>query len=224
MPRREELFVNGKIYHVFNKTLDHRQIFIHEVCDTFLQILTYYRSQRSTRSFSLVKSLDEDDQTKILKEIFIKKYFQIEIFVYCLMPTHFHLLVYQKQNNGILKCISNTLNSFTRYYNLKNERKGPLFLPRFKSVLIRNEEQLKHVSRYIHLNPYSNGLVNSFTELLSYRYSSLKSYIDNFDNKICSTDYILNIFNNNHERYKKFVEDNADYQKSLEEIKYIKNW
>lgn len=224
MPKREEPFVNKKIYHIFNKTLDHREIFMDEVCNTFLQILTYYRSKYSTRSFSLFKSSDIDNQKKILKKIFIKKYFQIELFAYCLMPTHFHLLVYQKEENGILKCISNTLNSFTRYYNLKNERKGPLFLPRFKSVLIRTEEQLKHVSRYIHLNPYSNGLVNSFEELLSYRYSSLKSYVNDSDNKTCSNNYILNIFNNNHERYKKFVEDNADYQKSLEEIKYVKNW
>ncbi len=222
MPKREELLVNNFFYHIYNKTIDGKEIFKDEkYCRLFLQILKYYRSSKSKISFSEFNALDEVKKEQILKKINIKKYYQIEIISYCLMPTHFHLLIKQRLDNGIVKCIANTINSFTRIFNLKEERKGPLFIPRFKAVLIRTEEQLKHLSRYIHLNPYSNGFVKNINELINFKWSSLKNYIYNFKDDLCNNKEILILFDNDKLRYKKFIQDNADYQKFLEKIKYL---
>lgn len=225
MPKRDEIFINGYIYHIFNKTIDSRNLFISdEYCYQFLNILKYYRSSSSYLSYSEFRLLDEDIKAQIVKKIYFKKNYRIRILSYCLMPTHFHFLVKQVADQGIKKCFSNTINSFTRVFNLKNERMGPLFITQFKAVLIRTEEQLKHTSRYIHLNPFSAGIVNCYKDLEKYKWSSLRSIVNNTPDAI--TDYldILSLFNNGNYRYKKFIENNADYQRSLEKLKYVKNF
>ena len=140
------------------------------------------------------------------------------------MPTHFHFLLRQNDNNGIQNFISNAANSFTRYHNIKYEKLGPLFLPRFKSVKVTSEEQAMHVSRYIHLNLYSSGLCKNIEELVNYKWSSFKEYVGDVKNGLCDKTFILGLFNFNKERYKRFVFNNADYQKSLEHIKYTNKW
>jgi len=216
---------NEQYYHVFNKTIESKQIFTNNhLPSTFLEISRYYRSLKARLRFSDYKRLIDINKNLILKEILISAYFKVEILSYCLMQTHFHFLLKQLSENGISKFIGDTLNSFTRYFNIKFERKGPIFLPRFKAVLIKSEEQLKHVSRYIHLNPYSDGLIKSIDKLENYPWSSFKEYFPNSSQKLSNPDFILGLFNNDKLRYKKFVFDNADYQKSLEHIKHIDRW
>ena len=225
MPARKINFINGQIYHVFNKTIESKKIFDDNyLCREFLETILYYRSSKVRSRFSQYKILSAEIQNLILKEILNPIYFKVEILSYCLMQTHFHFLLKQLSENGISKFIGNTLNSFTRYFNIKFERKGPIFLPRFKAVLIKSEEQLKHVSRYIHLNPYSDGLIKSIDKLENYPWSSFKEYFPNSSQKLSNPDFILGLFNNDKLRYKKFVFDNADYQKSLEHIKHIDRW
>ncbi|MBI2641202.1 transposase [Candidatus Roizmanbacteria bacterium] len=160
-------------------------------------------------------------QKKLLKKIAQIKYFRVEILAYCLMPTHFHFLIKQKKHNGISKFMADIVNSFTRYFNLRNERKGPLFLPRFKSVLVATDNQLMHVSRYIHLNPYSSGLIKNINSLNDYQWSSFGEYLLH-EQKLCNTKLVLSLFRGKENSYKKFIEDNADYQRSLEKLKYLK--
>jgi len=225
MPGREINFINGNIYHVFNKTIESKQIFFDNyLSSTFLTIAEYYRSSKIKIRFSDFKKLDKETRNISFKKILDPNYFKVDILTYCLMPTHFHFLLKQLTENAISKFISDLLNSFTRYFNIKNERKGPIFLPRFKAVRIATEEQLKHVSRYIHLNPYSDGLITNINELENYQWSSLKEYLKSDFQKLSSPDLILNLFDKDRSRYKKFVFDNADYQKSLEYIKHLRRW
>ncbi|MBI4004801.1 transposase [Candidatus Roizmanbacteria bacterium] len=185
MPLRPEPFINGGIYHVFNKTIDKRQTFTIDCYSVFfLEILEYYRSIKSVVSHSRLKLLSPEENLKIFREIAYKKYFRIEILAYCLMPNHFHLLIKQFVTDGIPRFVSNVVNSFTRYYNLQHERKGPVFLPNFKSVKIESDEQLMHVSRYIHLNPYSSGLVRDRDKLPNYQWSSFPEYLSQERRKV----------------------------------------
>lgn len=225
MPGREESLTNGNIYHIFNKSIESKKVFgLAGDCNRFLQSINYYRSVKASIRFSNLDKLAPEIQRRILINISLKKYFQVETLCYCLMPTHFHFLLKQKRDTGISKFISDSLNSFTRYYNLKNGRKGPIFLPRFKAVKVRSENQLIHVSRYIHLQPYSAELITNKTNLLSYPWSSFKEYLFWSRKSLSSPDYILKIFGNNRQRYKKFVLSHADYQKTLEYVKHLEKW
>ena len=84
----------------------------------------------------------------------------VSILAYCVMPNHFHLLLKQEVEGGISTYLRRLTVSFVRYYNILHKQKGPLFESFFKAVLIESENQLLHVSRYIHLNPTSAKLVN----------------------------------------------------------------
>ena len=144
----------------------------------------------------------------------------VEIIAYCLMPNHLHLLLKQLEENGISIFMSNLTNSYTRFFNTKQKRKGPLFQGKFKGVRIETDEQLFHVSRYIHLNPYSSFVLKSLEELESYPYSSLPEYLGLKKEIHCKTEIILNNFKNI-QSYEDFVFDRAGYQRELEKIKHL---
>ena len=107
------------------------------------------------------------------------------------------------------------LDAYSRYFNIKNKRKGPLWESKFKRVLIKDDAQLLHLTRYIHLNPVTDYLVNKPEE---WGYSSYKEYIYNPKDKICKYDNILNI---NSCFYRDFVENRIGYQRELAMIKTI---
>lgn len=86
---------------------------------------------------------------------------------------------------------------------------------RFKAVLVENEEQLIHTSRYIHLNPIVSGPTNN---LIPYRWSSYQEFVGP-KNGICAIQKVLSHFPSK-EDYKKFVTDQIDYATSLELIKH----
>ena len=225
MSGRNHIFLTNNIYHIYNKTIEQKRIFAdQEICKKFLDILTYYRSSQSLLRYSNFQNLSSELKIQYEKRIFDRRTFRISILSYCLMPTHFHLLIKQKQENGISFFISQILNSFTRYRNIKNERVGPIFLHPFKSKYIQTEEQLKHVSRYIDLNPFSSGIVKEKTELEYYSWSSFGQYLSPKNDSISETEFILSLFNNDRTRYKKFVLDNAEHQKTLEYCKYSERW
>lgn len=138
-----------------------------------------------------------------------------------MMPNHFHLLIKQLDDGGIHDVVSKLSLSYANYFNLKNELKGPVFEDRFKAVTIISNEQLLHVSRYIHLNPFTGSVVNSKEELLQYPYSSLQEYLNlNTPLKICAKSLIFDQFKSL-ESYKSFVLDQADYQRRLHQIKRL---
>ena len=136
------------------------------------------------------------------------------------MPNHIHLLLKQVTDNGITDFMWKVSDSYTHYFNIKKSRKVPLFEGRFKSVRIESEQQLLHVSRYIHLNPYSSGLVKKISELKDYAYSSLPEYFGLIKNGICQKDIVLSYFKKPGS-YKDFIVGQADYQRELEILKHV---
>ena len=225
MSSRKDIFINGSIYHIFNKTIDHKLIFgDNRISDLFLNLLRYYRSTKAIIRYSHFNDLQEEARVRIEKQILIPEHFKIEILTFCLMPNHFHLLLKQKKEDGIVRHISDVVNSVTRFHNILHERKGPIFLPQFRSRQIHTREQLIHVSRYHHLNPFSSGIVKNIKVLLSYPYSSFNEYSKaNFTN-LCNTDVILREFNHDKNKYQEFVFSNAEQQKMLENVKHVEKW
>lgn len=206
MPYRITPFVTGQIYHIYNRGTEKRRIFENRNdLKRFLKVLKYYQIDGRKPSFSKFSDLYKVDPSKKI----------VEILVYCLMPNHFHLVVKQVRDGGVTEFISKFSNSYTKYFNTKRNRVGALFQGQLKAVLIENDEQLLHVSRYIHLNPLASFLVE---DLDDYEWSSYHEYINNIDG-ICDKVEILGHFASPQD-YKKFILNQADYAQQLEIIKH----
>lgn len=219
MPRRREIFVQNGIYHIYNKAIEKVNVFTPEKVNLFINILIYYRSSLIDRRYSYFLEANDATRESIKIKLARKEHFCFECLAYCFMPNHFHLLLKQNGEKEINQILRKALSSFVHIYNSINKRRGPLFLPQFGAVEIHSEDQLKHVSRYIHLNPFSSGLVKNFEDLDAYPFSSLRSYLTNTFLNLCNTQLVLDLFGRSTERYRDFVHDQADYQKSLETIK-----
>ena len=209
MASRKIPFVNGEYYHVFNRGVAKMPIF-HNAHDfrRFTKTMLYYQKDgiKPRFSFTTDKALDISAFPN-----------NVSLICYCLMPNHFHLLVKQEKEGGITEFISKLSNSYTKYYNTKRKRIGPLFQGEFKAVHIQTTEQLLHLSRYIHLNP----LIGYVTKALPlYKWSSYHEYINNNGViKICEKSIILNQFKTI-EAYKVFITDHEKYARELEIIKH----
>ena len=123
------------------------------------------------------------------------------------MGNHYHLLVETPEPN--LSMTMQWLNvSYATYFNRKRDRNGHLFQGRFKAILIDADAYLKHLSRYIHLNPVRAGFVNTPGQ---YRWSSYPAYIgEQRSPKFLMTERILENFGRKKseaiKKYREFVE------------------
>lgn len=223
MINRLNPFITENIYHIFNKTINYKVFKNIDFCHRFIDTMCYYRSSASTISFSKFKKIDFDGRANFENKINDGDSFIIEILAYCIMPNHFHLLIKQKIDGGIECFMSKSINSFTKQINILTKKVGPIMVPRFKSVLVNSDGQLKHVSRYIHLNPLSSKIVEK-GDLDSYYYSSFRAYTQSFNDKLINKDTIMKLFNNDKEKYREFILQNADYQERLEHIKHTYKW
>ena len=208
MPSRIIPFVNGEYYHIFNRGVAKMPIYLNAFdYKQFINTMLYYQIEGPKPRFSIFKL------QPILLDNRIKL---IDIICYCLMPNHFHLILRQIKDTGITEFVGKLSNSYTKYFNIKNKRVGPLLQGEFKSVYIGSDEQITHLSRYIHLNP----LVGYVTkDLRTYRWSSYPEYLGTVKSNICSKEIVLGQFKLQND-YGTFVFDQVSYAKELDFIKH----
>lgn len=208
MPSRIFPFVNGQFYHIYNRGTEKRRTFENRRDQNrFIQTMRYYQLAGPKPRFS------NSFHNPYFKPALNKKI--VEVICYCLMPNHFHFLIKQLRDGGITEFISKLTNSYTKYFNIKHKRVGPLFQGEFKAVLVESDEQFMHLSRYIHLNPYVSHIVK---DLNLYEWSSYNEYVNN-KKGFCSKEDILAFFKSP-KRYTQFILDHADYAEKLELIKH----
>ncbi len=183
------------------------------------RMLLYYSLAKTPTQFS--RFLDSPKVKTVgfanaLKQLEKKNSKQVQIIAYCIMPTHFHLILKQLKDDGIVNFIGNVLNSYARYYNIKIDRKGPLWVGPFKNVRVETDEQLLHLTRYIHLNPVTAAIVDSPEE---WEASSYEEYISN-NSEMPLCDY-SGFFDIKASQYRKFVDEGKDYQRAMAKIKRL---
>lgn len=213
--------VTNEVYHIINRGGFHRAVFLNpREYQRALALINFYRNDGLPCKYSRFISLPKKEKLNLLEKINQKKDFLVEIIAFCLIPNHFHFLLRQLKNQGTRRFVANFSNSYAKYFTTKRKQAGPLFQGRFKAVRVETEAQLLHLSRYIHLNPYTGYVVKTLKELEDYPYSSFWEYLGKSKENICSKKMVLEGFKNKKD-YKQFVFDNADYQRKLAEIKHL---
>lgn len=209
-------YVENGYYHLYNRGVEKRRIFLNKHnYQTFLFYLKLYLSPP--------KSLLEPDKihplTKKRVRLDIKQvslYGKIKLLAYCLMPNHFHLLVKQKTDSAITELIRKVCTAYSLVFNQRYNRVGALFQGRYKAVLIDTDEQLMHISRYIHQNP-KEVAEDGPMQVLNYPYSSLSQYLGKYKTAWLHPEEILTYFSQKSPvlDYKNFVLEKETEEESL---------
>jgi len=216
---RKEIFVEDKIYHIYNRGVEKRNIFMNdkdyfrfvhdlfELNDENAVINSCYYFDPKTASIEnryLKKSTGDRKPRKLL----------VEILIFTLMPNHFHLLLKQKAENGISRFMHKLGTGYTNYFNKKHERVGGLFQGKFKAILVNGHAHFLHLPYYIHTNPLNllnyrsrASIVEQMKFLEKYRWNSFPDYIGkkNFPS-VTQREFLLDFYGGS-EKYKKETKD-----------------
>ncbi len=220
MPYRITPLVTDHYYHILNRGVAYQPTFsVTRDYERLLLCLSYYRHREPPVRLSRLLQIPKEERAKILKGLDGAKKSIVEIVAYCFMPNHFHLLLKQRFDGGISLFMKKITDGYTRYYNTKHKRIGSVFQGAFKAIHVSSEEQLLHLSRYIHLNPLVSTVVRD-NEFMTYPWSSLRDYVDGMRSSFVNTQPVLKHFRSP-QKYFEFVMDRVDYGKRLEEIKHL---
>jgi putative transposase len=175
-------FEVGEYYHIYNRGVDKRDIFLvkndHERFLALLYLCNTKKGLELPKDF--VSEQAENFFSTRLKPL-------VDICAYCLMSNHFHILLREKAEGGVSAFMQKLMTAYTMYFNNRNERSGALFQGTFKAEHAGNDTYLKYLIAYIHLNPVKiiepkwreNGLkdrkrAQEYLEI--YKYSSYQDF------------------------------------------------
>jgi len=176
---RDAPFAVGETYHVFNRGAHKEPVFNNE--EDYRRFLLLLRLANRVESINMRKILtqykgrsfanifqDEDSEHPL-----------VDLYGYCLMPNHFHLILREKIENGISSFLKKVLTGYSMYFNTKYEHSGVLFQGRFKSSHIANEPYFRYIFTYVHLN--SLDLIDSgWKEKGLQDYNKVRNHIKNY--------------------------------------------
>ena len=210
MPAKNALkyYKEKSYYHVYNRGVAKQKIFhSKEDYKVFLSYLKLYLTPTDLQGQSL----------KVSPSRTLKNYFEaVELISYCLMPNHYHLLIYQEKKHDIANLMRSIGTKYSMYFNRKYKRTGPVFESRYKAVQVTEQDHLVYLSKYIHRNPVD--ILPSRTVLEGYKYSSYGNYLGMFSQDWVKPERVLKYFTevNRLVTYKKFVEEIDDDLKGLQ--------
>jgi putative transposase len=159
---------------------------------------------------------EEDDYRKFL--VFIKEYkdkFNFELYNYCLMPNHLHLLMKILKGGDLSRLMQGLLQSFRFYYKSRHDYTGYLYQGRYKSKIIEKDSYLLECARYIERNPLRAGMVK---DLAHYKWSSYNFYAAGHKNDIITENPMHNILVNDTATSQKVYRDYVVSPRAYEEI------
>jgi len=224
-------FINGEIYHIYNRGVDKREIFLDDsdyfrmVHDIFEfndeKLVSYHPDRFSFKNLEAKPPKVEMEPRKLL----------VEVLAWCLPSNHIHLLLRQLKDNGISNFMHKLGTGYTMYFNQKQERTGVLFQGTFKAVQVVDDYHFMYLPFYIHANAldeiepnWRNNEIKNYEKakkhLESFRWSSHLDFIGqkNFPS-VSQRDFLLEIFGGN-DKYKKQF-DSWLKQMNLEKLNFV---
>lgn len=189
-------YKDNTFYHIYNRGVAKQNIFLDEQdYKTFLSYLKLYLLPKDLQGSTL----------KVAPSRGLKNHSEIiQLHAYCLMSNHYHLLIHQKDCDGINFFMRSLATKYSMYFNRKYKRVGPVFQGIYKAVEVESEEQFLYLSKYIHRNPLD--ILPTGINLEGYKYTSYLNYLGLFTQQWVKIDDILNSFNREGS-YKSFVEE-----------------
>lgn len=211
MGKRKVEFINNEHYHIFNRGVEKREI--------FLDRWDFMRFLQAMREFNTVNPIGSLYQVSSQRDRFGSKAFPsaqerlVAFICYCLNPNHYHLILKQLRDKGIEKFMQRIGTGHSKYFNHKYKRSGSLFEGKFKAVHIDSNDYLLHLSAYINLNDRVHSLESQAFK------SSWKEYVS--DNPgLCEKNIILAQFRGPLE-YEKFAKDSLEIIREKKEMERL---
>lgn len=189
--KRKGPFVTGEYYHIYNRGTDKRSIFLEDL-NVFRFLFSMHVMNQEKNTNGINKLIDKDFEIKKSEKL-------VSIVCFNLIQNHFHFILRQEKEGGIIKFMHKLGTGYTNYFNIKNRRSGALFQGKFKSKHISNNYQLLHTSVYVNLNHKKHNcetLATSWEEFISGEFSNQWF--------ACDKDIILDQFESK-EEYKKYA-------------------
>ena len=216
-----KLYVAGGNYHAYNRGVEKRLIFLDDQdYRVFLSFLKAYLSPQLDPNKVLEHPLDKMTGSRPVRIRPLRSFAEeVSLLSYCLMPNHFHLLLYQKELNGMARFLQALCTSYSMYFNKRWKRIGTLFQGPYKAAYIDRDSYLLHITRYIHLNPKEMTGSRPVT-VREYPYSSYAYYLRLKQAAWLHPEYVLGYFRSAQRRnyrdflsYDSFVEDYGEDSK-----------
>ncbi len=178
-------------YHVYNRASGERPLFRdRQDREYFLHLLQRHLAE-------IERPADEEAMPK----------YPVEIVAYCLMGSHFHLLLFQaEEKDAITGYMRSVSTAYAMYYNRRYKSKGHVFQSSYRASHITTEPYLAHITRYIHLNP---------RRYEAWQWSSYREYIGCRESIWIHPERVL-AGKNSAEKYSLFVADYADVDRRLQ--------
>jgi putative transposase len=148
MPRIARALADNQIYHIINRG-NRREAVFHD-------------------------NYDYEKFLKLLLES--KEKYSIKVYAYCLMPNHFHIVIYTKYAQSLSQAMHWISSSYVRYYNKRYNISGYLWQGRYKSFIVQEDTYLLVLLKYVEANPKRAKIVN---DCIDFKYSSAKQRVDN---------------------------------------------
>lgn len=198
----EKIYLEDTFYHIYNRGQNKQVVFNDD--EDYRVFLNLFK-----------RLLGVKTEVNINNRPYPNYHSEIELVAYCLMPNHYHLLILTKEDPKLLpELMRSAMTAYVMYFNKKNTRTGRLFEQHYRAVRITTDEQLWHISRYIHLNP-----LDIEKKYKDYDYSSIGYYLSNKSSDWVNHEEILDMFNEVNEPYDVFLEDYVGKRKELKQIK-----
>lgn len=211
---RKIKFAEGEYYHILNRGVDKRTIFLQEEdLERFLQSMREFNTIDPIGSIYEAKFRKKDKQLGNLVSKNTEK--MVDFVCYCLNPNHYHLILKQLVDRGIEKFMHRLALGYSNYFNLKYKRSGSLFQGPYKATHIDSDSYLLYVSAYVNLNNKVHGIEDTFR-------SSWGEYCGDFQGAVnfCEKSIILNQFSGQ-KQYKDFAVESLKHIKERKELEKL---